>query len=234
MNLFLPTFSTLPRVMECGGSHLLSRFDRTVEWTSRGQAIQEFIVDARLRGRDMAISTIDPQADHYKFCEAIDFSYFPNGGEMELALAWDHVSDTGRVLGRNLRRRYPKCAPTEYIGAADYCGYREDTDEVVVVDWKTGWVRQGKAEDHWQLRGLALAACRVFRARRARVALVYLREDGSARWSTATFDAFDLAAFAEELRKLARSLARMYRAKVNKGEIPDLRHGHCSRCSGPT
>lgn len=91
--------------------------------------------------------------------------------------------------------------------------------ELLVRDWKTGRPTGAKAEDSAQLRLCAVAAARYFGANRVRVELAFI--DPSDVWiDGAVFDRFDLACFADDLRKLRR--------RIIGGPTPPVPGPHCT------
>jgi hypothetical protein len=123
---------------------------------------------------------------------------------VEVALQYDVLDSTARVLGYRIERDYPETGETVAVGTTDIIGVATDIDDcLVIADVKTGRHRVTEARKNWQLRLLALAACTVTGYERARIAIVYVAEDGSHDASdSAVVDVFDLAADADELRKL--------------------------------
>jgi hypothetical protein len=183
---------------------VLPHFGATSDYAANGTAVHLFIARAHEVGRDRALDELDAEAAHRPLCEALPFAQLPAGGSHEVALAWDYESDVARVLADAGHRNYASAAPTEYVGTADYVG--RDYDMPVVLDYKTGHKWLGPARQSRQLRMLALAASRVVGVDAARVAYCFLRDDGTYAFSWATFDAFDLAEIADELRTLAATL----------------------------
>jgi hypothetical protein len=200
----LPTASQLHRAFRCAASEALPHFQSTSEDAERGTMVHAFIEHARKVGRDEALSDLPPDYDGYEFCAALPLNLLPAGGTHELALAWDHEADTARALPSTGHRDYEEAKPTEFVGTADYVG-REGA-AVVVLDYKTGHKYLGPARESRQLRMLALAAARVEGVDEARAGYCFLREDGTYSFSWAEFDAFDLAAIADELRDLVATL----------------------------
>jgi len=199
----LPTASQLPRAFRCAASEALPHFQSTSDVGKKGTTVHRFIETARKAGRDVALAQV-AEDDAHAFCEAVPLDQLPTGGSHELALAWDYESDTARALPSIGHRDYEDATPTEYVGTADYVG--RDGASVVVLDWKTGHKYLGPAHESRQLRMLVLAAARLEGVDEARGGYCFLREDGSYSFSWASFDAFDLAEIADELRDLVSTL----------------------------
>jgi hypothetical protein len=189
--------------MACPASDVLPRSESTNEYARRGTAVHMFIERARKIGREHALTFLgdDVDDDTRALCAAINLDELPSGGDYEFKLAWDYETDKARVVDNQGHRNYPAGSGTEFFGTADFLG--RDGDAVVVLDYKTGRRYLGPARDSWQLRMLALAACRLTGLERARVAYFFLRDDGSVATSWATLDAMDLAETADALRELA-------------------------------
>lgn len=200
----LPTASNLGRVFNCVGSEALPHSDTTSEFSALCTAGHAFIARAGEIGRDKALAEIDEHAAHRKLCEALPLDKLPQGGDHELALAWDYVTDAARELPADGHRDYSDAEPTEFVGTADYVG--RGASWVVVVDWKMGYRYLGPARESRQLRILALAAARLTGLDEVRAAYCFLKDDGSYALSWATFNAFDLAEIADELRELSETL----------------------------
>lgn len=145
----------------------------------------------------------------------------------EVPLAYDWLDGNGRVLPSQGHRDYSDCGPTEIPGTADRIAL-PDQDTVVVHDWK-GREHQAAAAEHHQLRFLALAAAAAYGRTHAIVAWVKTM-DGVPQVDYASFDAFDLAGIAEEVRRIADRIEAA-RAAIASGQRPELARGPwCGRC----
>jgi hypothetical protein len=124
-------------------------------------------------------------------------------------------------LGRGSDRDYSQATADEFVGTADIVGLTEDS--VVVVDAKTGSRYLAPARDSWQLKMLALSACRAYGKPRAKIALLFLRDGAEEpQWSTHDLDEMDLDLIAAELRRLAQ--------RVRDPEAPIVEGSHCRYC----
>ena len=194
----------------------------------RGTAIHKFVLtDAPKFGRDAALRLVPEK--WRPTCEAIDLDGLPFDAKsyaVEVAFAWDHATDEGRELGRNLGRKYPKTTATEYRGTADLVALL-DPDGVFVGDVKSGFLPPHDS----QLKMLALAAARTYKRKWVRCEFIFVPEDGEPYRRGWTMDALDLDAFADEMRELAARIGKA-RADYEKGIEPRATMGeHCRFCA---
>jgi hypothetical protein len=209
----MPSASSLDRADHCPPSHYLpvTRGAAAV-YALRGTGVHDFIVrwrDHFGKDRDAALAEVPDDAPHRALCEALPLDAIPDGGKLEVAFAYDPSTDTARILGYNIGRAYKEhgAQPHEVCGTADLVGTADGT--VIVIDWKSGFGFVPK----WQLRFLALAACRALGLSRAKVCNWFLREDGTIREdkdSVDEFDAFDLDQIAAEVRATLSRLRISY------------------------
>ena len=209
----LPTASGLDRAIACPASVTLPQAPSTGAAAGAGSAIHAYLADP-------AHDLLSVPDEHRAACDAVDLSVLPAGAEWghEVALAWDADTGRARELGRDLGRRYPETAESEYVGTADVIGLTPKG--VHVYDYKTGWGALPHPAENRQLRFLALAAARAYGRDSARVALIRLH-DGVPRYQWADLDALDLDLTAAELRQ-ARG-AWVPGAPINQGD-------HCTYC----
>jgi hypothetical protein len=223
MTFHMPSASSLDRADNCPPSHFLPRvMDVSSAAALLGIAVHDFIVCARAEGEGAALAAIPEDAEHRVFCENLRLDRLPEGGHLEVAYAYDPRTGTARILGYNIGRRYKEhgLQAHEVPGTADLVGVAGDT--VIVIDWKTGFYNLGPAKRAWQLRFLALCACRVLGLSKARISFWYLKESGDIFEETAELDAFDLDDIADELVAL---LARLQAAAANAAPVPDVSRG---------
>ena len=226
-----PSASNMERAELCAGSFALPQVYREGDsFASQGDAVHDFLVNARLEGREEALAKVlDPE--HHRFCAAINLDALPQGGRYEIAMAWDPDTDTARVLGENIGRAYREhgLRPHEVAGTADLAGVVRDTG--VVVDWKSGFRDLGDPRESAQLATLALMVSRIFKVSKVIVSYFYLRDDGSFRPREAVFDSFDLADTVDRLHGI---LERVYAARdqARAGRVPNVATGqHCRYCT---
>jgi len=224
----MPSVTSLERAYECPASHVLPRVIEPAEIAAElGTNVHAFIVRSREAGRDAALAEIPVTAPHRMFCEQLPLDALPEGGELEVAFAYDPQTARARVLGRNIDREYERhgLLPHEVPGTADIVGVVGDT--VVVLDWKTGRFDLGPAIRSWQLRALALFAARVYRKTRARVGYWYLREDGTIHEEAAELDIVDLEVMAGTILATVNGIQRL---AASEG-VPDTKiGGWCRFC----
>jgi hypothetical protein len=230
MVIRLPTASSIDRADHCPPSHWLPLAGADTVYGARGNGVHDFIVrwrDYLGKDRDAALSEIDEDAPHRALCEALPLDAIPEGGKLEMALAYDPTTDTARIIGYNIGRAYREhgALPHEVCGTADLMGTADGC--VIIIDWKSGFGVVPK----WQLRFLALAGCRALGLTRAKVCNWFLRENGTIiedQDSVDEFDAFDLDQIAEDLRGV---LSRLKAAHTAAGERPSVRGGAwCEYC----
>jgi len=223
VHLRTPSGSSMDQAAACAPSHWLPRAGRPATvWGDRGKGVHDFLLRARDVGRDEALALIGTDEPHRKLCEVIPLESLPKGGHLEIAFAYDPETDTGRVLGENIDRKYLEhgLLPHEIPCTMDLVGVEGDT--LIIPDWKSGFADLGPAVRAWQLRFGSLAACRALGFTKARAMFWFLREDGSTHGDddVAEFDAFDLGQIASEVRDLVARLkasAESGRAETNAG-----------------
>ena len=232
-----PSGSSMERADRCPPSHWLP-VDR-VESTAaeRGNGVHDFIVaffaawaldKAAGKGtaRTQALAPIPKKAPHRALCEALPVDDLPEGGRLEVAVAYDPRADTARIIGYNIGRAYREhgALPHEVCATADCVGVLDGV--LRIYDWKSGWLPVGS----WQLRFLALALCRALGMDRARVANWYLREDGRIfedNDSVAEYDALELDDIADEVKRV---LARIESSRAADGISALAGGGWCRYC----
>lgn len=228
------TMSRLPIVARCPAAWALphAKEAEPSEPSQRGSAIHAFLADVSEHGREAALERVPEE--YRAICEAIDTDKLPTHLAHEVAFRLNLRTGAARELGRNIDRNYEidRSDWDEYCidGTADLVGIDEESDAVVVYDYKTGWSTQDDAADHWQIKALALAAAWAYGKANARVGIIRVWETGRVSYDVAELDTFDLEGAAEDLN-------RILDARVKAGE--DLREGlapsvttgrHCRYC----
>jgi hypothetical protein len=215
---------------KCAGSQALPQASTFSQAADDGVARHQFFETAPIVGVEAAIAAAPEHlrdllrmlAEHPVIVELL-----AEKSMAEVPLAWDWLDGTARVLPSHGHRDYSDCLPTELPGTADRVTL-PDADTVVVVDIK-GREHQEAAAEHHQLRFLGLAAASAYGRTHAIVAWVKTM-DGVPQVDYASFDAFDLAGIAEEVRRIADRVEAA-RAAVASGERPALARGPwCRRC----
>jgi hypothetical protein len=226
----LGTASAVERLMVCPGGAVLAGAQDETEFAARGTGLHKYMQDVMSLGSEAALARVP--AELRAAAEAIDLSVLPEAAAIigaEVAFAWNALLDEGRELGRGVTREaYAVCGPDDFGGLADLVFLSAGV--VTIYDWKFGHGSLAEAHRNWQLRTLALLACRAYRVERAHVVIVRIREDGTAYHDAAAFDAMDLEEIAIELANLGERIMRT-RAHVRLLVPPDLRRGtHCRYC----
>lgn len=220
----LPSASRIDIAAECDGIMVLPWTDHDSDDAERGRAIHEFIDRARKQGRATALAAVRDE-ELRAVCEAIDLAALPPNAESEVAIAYD--LDTGKAERLHLaaHRAYPDDG--RLVGTFDLVGRADDA--LIYYDFKTGWLTKPAATSR-QLKAGALFGCALTGCTSARVGNLQLRHDG--RWflDRAELDAFDLDAFADELRAII-ARGRRAQATIDAGGIPTLHAGAwCRYC----
>ena len=219
MGRHLPSASQLDRARQCPGSENLPQSQSSSKYAEVGRAIHTYLEQAATMGSAAALKNVP--TDLRQRCEDLPMEQLPVGPNwaQEVKLAWSTL-DTARELGRGSDRDYSAAEADEFVGTADIIGLTEDT--AVVIDAKSGSRWLPPARESWQLKMLALAACRAYGKPRARIALLFLREgEESPSWSTHDLDEMDLDLIAADLRQLASRLT---------ADAPIVEGDHCRYC----
>lgn len=206
-----PTASALPRLMNCTASAVLSRAENHNEWSESGHDEHEDLAEQTLAG------TLPGHLARL----------VPPSPRVEVKVAYDVSTRTGRIIGEGSGRDYGTPGPFEIVGSFDVGGV--DGDRVVIVDWKTGFADVEPAATNSQLWFYALAACRAFGLDKAVIRIVYTNQGG--RCDEHEIDALDLAEFAGRLEALHTRIAALQAAR-KRGEILETREGSwCKHCA---
>jgi hypothetical protein len=223
--------SSLGRVAVCPASAVLPSVDSVGEAARRGTILHAYLENVPSMGREEALALVDEE--YRAAAEVIDLEALPIDGTrwaQEVAFAFDVTTGRARELGRSRGRDYGTRRDTEVVGTADVIGLSRDGSMALVLDHKFGASPIAKASRNYQLKFLALAATRAYGATDARVALIHIPPSGLPWYDSATFDAFDLAVFAQELRRIVDRVAFAERS-VHAGEPPLATTGeHCKWC----
>ena len=232
----LPSASKLGLAFTCLGSATLPRVDSLNEHADKGNAKHAFLALCLKVGRDAALAEVPEEfrAD----CAALDVSELPASqpGQWlaEVAFAFDVVSGEARVLGEDIGREYKAHGRTErdIAGSADLVGLTPDA--VVVIDYKTGRMPVTRCADNWQMRALSVMAARSMGRTRAQAAVLYVDEDGRARYDWANFDALDLDGYASELQHLGERVLTVMSEPPTRSDYTLRTGSHCRYCPALT
>lgn len=132
----------------------------------------------------------------------------------EIGIRYDSAADASVVGARRGEPGYQDVTPSVLIGTLDLV--HVDGDLVTVVDAKSGKF----VADTEQLRAQAVAASRLYGAKRARVGYLYARKTkcDEPKWTELSEDDLDV-----EAGRIGRLLRTLPMAEPNAGE-------HCWRC----
>ena len=229
----ITTASALERNAKCLLSALLPKVLRESADATAGTAKHAYLADALDSGApEQALERVP--AEYRDECASLDLSQLPAGYPgtcaAEVAFAFDVETGAGRELGRGLGRDYQGLADTEIPSTADVVAL-EGSDAVAIYDYKTGWGRQPRAAESWQLRFLALAACRAYGRSRASVAIIRVGEDG-AYYDRAEFDECDLLVTEGDVSELFVDIEIALKNPASIASVPAVPGDHCKYCPG--
>lgn len=218
----LPSASGLHRAVVCIASTALPQVGSSSDAGTRGTSIHKFLETAGA-DRDAALKAVP--ADYRPFCEVLGDN-LPLGAQYETEVGLCYDVETEKV-----RPRTPEVGPNEIGMRIDVVGVIDGVGHV--IDYKTGkgWVP--KAAVNWQLRVAALALARSRGLETVHASIIKLGDDGFAEWDTATFDSWDLATFAEDLRTLRRRIdaeRELVQAKASPDKLHLNMGEHCRYC----
>lgn len=214
---YIESASSLPRLRRCLGSVRRVRIRSTSPDAEHGTNIHDFLRDLKVIGREAALAKVPLSAPHRSACEQVKPEDIPDGGRAEITFAWDPKTGKARVLGCDLARDYAGALPGELVGTADISG--EAGDFVIVVDYKTG--NADAAKGNWQMISLAVMAAAAFGKSKAKIALAFVRPDGSIGWDTAELSAMDLDGYADELAELCAEILSAREEGPSRSETLD-------------
>ena len=209
--------SALPRLLACVGGEVLPRIHTSSAHADAGVARHAAYEAAALAG------DIASLPERVQTLIDDDMELLP-----EYAIAYDTNSGAVRALGQGLERGYGALADDEIPGTLDLVAI--GPERVLVVDFKGFLPVDATA----QIMFGALAMSKLLG--RDVIETAIIPEMGSA--VRATYDTFDLAAFAARLKTLRPKIERQ-RERVGAGEQPDVSAGswcrHCpARMACPT
>lgn len=222
--------SSLDRIARCEASAALPQVvdDNDNDAKDKGTAIHKFLERFPVVGLEAALLEIEER--WRDVCASIELAKLAPLFKLsrEVALAWNFVDDTARMVDRDERGRLLIDRSCEIAVVIDVIGV--GADEVFVGDYKSGHGWLPSPEQSYQLGLGALAAARYFNKRRARVEYIRIRDDGSVYRKNATLDGIALDGAADMFAaKLAR--ARELRTLVMGGFVPNVNEGAwCKYC----
>lgn len=214
--------SSIERIMKCELSALLPQVESDSADSLRGSIVHEFLRNVNAIGYVEALAKVPN--DYRETCANIDVDELPTCGASyaaEVAFILDTATGAARVVGENIGRKYPPHGPLEIPGTADVVGV--GSDFVLVIDYKGRWSNATKAADNWQLRALAVMACRAYGKPRA---IVGIYRVGETTWrDVAELSEMDIDIAEMELAAFAQRMATVTRetSRVAEGD-------HCRYC----
>lgn len=240
-----PTGSTWDRTAACPASAALPQVfnGHASDPRDKGTALHKFvdrIAEMRretpprslVKAREIALEEVDEQ--WRPACEQLDVEALGHRTTLstEVAVAYDWVADTARILTPIAPRQYEVDPDREVAQTLDVCGVGDRT--VTVGDYKGPYAWLPDPSRSLQLGGGALALARVFKARTAHVEFIRLRTDGTIAPWRATLDTFALEGVRERIQAMMRDVAEL-RGAVADGATPNVTEGPwCGYCPART
>lgn len=223
--------SHLPRVIACPASHVLPHFKQEVGAAAeRGTNIHAFLEVAFNQGRETALERFAPDLPGIDVARELDLELLwadLKDGLAEATFAFDPTSQTARLLGTSLSRQYDNTG--EILGTADLVAHHCDTEQVVIVDYKTGLIPVDAATSH-QLAFLALAAHRHYDTEDVVARIVHIREDSTFHFNERVYDAELLRDFAAHLGELQQVISVFAKWHEMGKTLPVNIGEHCKYC----
>lgn len=224
------TGSGIERTVNCDASSVLPRVWSVGSiYAARGTEVHAYL-ERISNGMAAAESLALVAEEHRGACEAIDLEAIRPELQLsaEVALAYNPVTDTARVLGQSLERDYSSITADEWPLTIDLAGLSPDAAEV--DDWKTGWAKLARTRGNWQMRGAAIAIARAFDRDQVNATLIYLREGKMVWRDRAGFDAFELAGIASELRQVHQRVLANRASYAAGGHVEPTEGSWCRYC----
>jgi hypothetical protein len=224
-----PSGSTVDRGIHCPSSFVLPQVKRYGDKYARdGKVGHRYIQNARRLGREAALALL-PEGEERARWEALDLARMrtdPSLYQGEIAVAYNWVTDTGRIIG-DPEEKKDWGTDDELLFVADAIGWGE---YVHVTDYKTGYGYVAPAKRNPQLKGTALAACRALGLSKAIIEIIHIDKNGKDTPEQAELDILDLDDFASLLRK-TRSRIIASQQDLDQGKQPPVKEGPwCTYC----
>lgn len=232
----IATGSGLERFMRCRISSILPRVYDERPQHDRTLGIEVHAYLQRIsQGMDPEESLFLVADAHREACRWIDLESIRDILDLaaEVALAYTPGTDTARVLGQAIDRKYDGAGVTadEVPLTMDNIGVNLKLRRGKVTDYKSGWAALPPVRDNWQMRGGAIALARTWDLDEVRCELIYLRDGQPVRRDYHVFDASELAAIAVQLAERKTLAAADRDAWQKRGELPDATRGSwCMYC----
>ncbi len=227
-----PSGSSLDRIAVCHAAAALPQIIEAGESKPRdkGIATHAFLERVAAVGREAALAEVD---DEWRDrCADINIAKLADRLTLttELAVAYNWVDDTARILKPIAPRAYEVDVDTEVPLTLDLAAYDQSADLVYSGDYKGPRAWLPEPEQSMQLGLGALALARIHGASGASVEYIRIRDDGTPRRFGAELDVFGLESAAERVRRTMGLVANMRNA-VAAGVVPNVVEGPwCRYC----
>jgi hypothetical protein len=223
--------SYLPRVIACPASHILPQSKLEISAAAaRGTNIHAFLEVAFNHGRETALERFPAHLPGIDAAREIDLDLLwadLEDGLAEVTFAFRPETGIARLLGTSLGRQYENTG--EILGTADFVARQRGTEQVVVVDYKTGLIPIDAATNQ-QLAFLALTAHLHFRAPEVVARIVHIREDGTFYFNERVYVAEKLREFGAKLSELQQVMSVFAKWHAAGKTLPVNIGEHCRYC----
>jgi len=199
-----------------------------------GTAIHEYLENFANIGRDKALALVPSDAPQRERCEKIDLLPILARAtkiETEVAVAYNPIEDTGRVLPKTQAKRdYTGALECEIPGTIDLVLTMGDAS-VYVADYKTGKVPVPVA-DNGQTLLLSLALCRARGLPGCTRGVITIGEEGQITEDMAVVTSMDLAVMAARVVAVWDEITEAHYA-IGRGQPITLHPGspQCDYCA---
>lgn len=225
----LPSASELQRAIACPASFATEGIvEEAGEAAQRGTTVHEFIRRV-LSGESVeaALEAVPHDDPGRQLCEQLDTALLPQGGEQEVALAWNPATEEGRVLGHNIQRAYEAHGAdraAELVGSIDFAGMITP-QRLVILDFKSG--KRTRADASWQLKGLGVMGAAAFGATEVLAGLGFIRGDRIS-WDFVELDALALGQARARLHEMCKALGQAHTIRFEQAPLAEGEH--CFYC----
>ncbi|MBS1810825.1 MAG: DUF2800 domain-containing protein [Acidobacteria bacterium] len=223
--------SYLPRVIACPASHVLPQMKlETSEAAERGTNIHAFLEVAFNEGREAALEKFSAELPGIGIARELDLELLwadLDEGLAEATFAFHPEKQAARLMGTSLGRQYENTG--EILGTADFVAKHRATQQIVVVDYKTGLIPVDAATSQ-QLAFLALAAHLHFGTGDVIARIVHIREDATFHFNEREYAAEKLREFGAKLSELQQVISVFSKWHDAGKTLPVNIGEHCRYC----
>jgi hypothetical protein len=215
-----PPSGALPQVIDLG--------DDDEDDRSQGTIRHRFLQRASEVGREAALEEVDEE--WRANCADIDLAKIADQLKLshEVPIAYNWAADTARLLYPVAPRVYEIDPSCEVAMTTDIVG--EGNRHVYIGDYKGPHAWLPDPALSYQLGAAAVAFSRLFKARRATLEYIRIRDDGTPVKFKGELDMFGLDDVAEKISKMMGGLPAL-RSSIDSGIIPDVFEGPwCRYC----